>query len=116
MMKPNGIGAPVRRKEDRRFLTGRGRYVDDLRDAGELQAVFLRSPFAHARVEVTDIAEALAAPGVAAVLTGADMAGDGIGPIPTGWAIANADGTPMYAPPIWRWRTIPCVLSAKPIV
>jgi aerobic carbon-monoxide dehydrogenase large subunit len=98
MTNPQGIGASVRRKEDRRFLTGRGRYVGDLAQAGELHAVFLRSPLAHARVAVTDVAEALAAPGVAAVLTGIDMAADGIGPIPTSWAIANPDGSAMFAP------------------
>ena len=65
MENPQGIGASVRRKEDRRFLTGRGRYVGDLAQAGELHAVFLRSPLAHARVAVTDVAEALAVPGVA---------------------------------------------------
>jgi carbon-monoxide dehydrogenase large subunit len=99
MQEPHGIGAAVRRKEDRRFLTGRGRYVGDLGEAGELHAIFLRSPFAHARVAVTDIADALAAPGVVAVLTGADMAGDGLGAIPTNWAIPGPDGGPMFAPP-----------------
>ncbi len=98
-MNANGIGASVVRKEDRRFTTGRGRYVADLVPPGALRAVFLRSPHAHAGVAVTGIADALAAPGVVAVLTGADMAADGLGTLPTQWSIPEADGTPMFIPP-----------------
>ena len=79
-----GIGASVRRTEDRRFITGRGRYVDDLAPAHALQAVFVRSPHAHARIRRIDIAAALRAPGVVAVFTGADLEAAGVGGIPCG--------------------------------
>src|SRR6516225_9835758 len=77
-----GIGQPVRRKEDFRLLTGRGCFVDDLAQPGLAQAVFVRSPHAHARIVAVDATPALAAPGVLAVLTGADYRADGLGPIP----------------------------------
>ncbi|SEA79722.1 xanthine dehydrogenase family protein molybdopterin-binding subunit [Rubrimonas cliftonensis] len=70
-----GIGQPVRRKEDARFLTGRGAYVDDLAPRDALRAFVLRSPVAHARLTVTDAEAARAAPGVRGVWTGADVAG-----------------------------------------
>ncbi len=97
-MTNQGIGAAVRRKEDRRFITGHGRYTGDYMVEGELHAVFLRSPFAHAGVTVNAIDDALVAPGVAAVLTGADMAADGLGTIPISWTMHNMDGTEMYVP------------------
>ena len=77
-----GIGQPVRRKEDFRLLTGRGRFGDDLALPGLAHAVFVRSPHAHARIVAMRQAAALAAPGVLAVLTGADYIADGLGPIP----------------------------------
>ena len=67
------FGRPHLRKEDQRFITGRGRYVDDLRVPGALHAAFVRSPHAHARVERIDAAAARAMPGVAAVYTLADL-------------------------------------------
>jgi len=70
-----GIGQPVRRKEDTRFLTGRGGYVDDAAPPHAARAYFLRSPHAHARIVAIDAAGAQAAPGVLAVYTGADVAG-----------------------------------------
>ena len=74
-----GIGQPVTRKEDPRFLTGRGRYVADLDFVHEAQAVFVFSPHAHAQLRAIDKAAAEAMPGVFAVLTGADWAADGLG-------------------------------------
>ena len=74
-----GIGQPVTRKEDPRFLTGRGRYVADLDFVREAQAVFVFSPHAHARIRAVDKRAAEAMPGVFAVLTGADWAADGLG-------------------------------------
>ena len=68
-----GIGKPVRRKEDRRLLTGRGRYTVDIDIPGQARAVFLRSPHAHARIEHVDTARARALPGVWAIYTGADV-------------------------------------------
>ncbi|HTT79369.1 MAG TPA: xanthine dehydrogenase family protein molybdopterin-binding subunit [Stellaceae bacterium] len=76
-----GIGQPVRRKEDLRLLTGSGAFVDDLAPAGLVHAVFVRSPHAHARILSIDTAAARAAPGVLAVLTGADYRADGLKPI-----------------------------------
>jgi len=78
----NGIGQPVRRKEDFRLLTGRGRFGDDIALPRQTQAAFVRSPHAHARIVAVDKTAALAAPGVLAVLTGADYAAARLGPIP----------------------------------
>jgi aerobic carbon-monoxide dehydrogenase large subunit len=80
MTRPNThVGSPVERVEDARFLTGDGRYVDDLDYPGQWHAAFLRSPVAHGRVTALDCSKALAAAGVRAVLTVSDMAD----PIPT---------------------------------
>ncbi len=92
-----GIGAAVKRKEDARFLTGRGRYTDDINLPGQLFAYILRSPVAHARLGEIDTSAAMAAPGVHAVFTGEDM--EGVGGIPTGWLIHSKDGSPMVEPP-----------------
>jgi carbon-monoxide dehydrogenase large subunit len=94
-----GIGQPVRRVEDRRFLTGRGRYVDDLARPRQVHAVILRSPHAHARIRAIDTGAASAAPGVLAVWTGADLAADGIGPIPCLSPLQNRDGSSAVMPP-----------------
>jgi carbon-monoxide dehydrogenase large subunit len=96
MSEATGIGANVRRKEDQRFLTGKGRYVDDLNRPGQAYAVFLRATHAHATLNSIDTEAAAASPGVVAVLTGADLAADGVGPIPCGFA---PDGGPQNAPP-----------------
>jgi carbon-monoxide dehydrogenase large subunit len=85
-----GIGQPVRRVEDRRFVTGRGRYLDDIDRPRQAHAVFLRSPHAHARIRAIDIGAAVAAPGVVAVLTGADLAADGLGTVPCVSGVAGA--------------------------
>jgi len=94
-----GIGASVRRKEDFRFLQGRGAYTDDFNRPGQLYAWILRSPHAHARIRGIDTARAAAMPGVVAVFTGADMAADNVGGLPCGWQIHNKDGSPMAEPP-----------------
>jgi aerobic carbon-monoxide dehydrogenase large subunit len=78
----NGIGQPVRRKEDFRLLTGRGAFVDDMAPPGLAHAVLVRSPHAHARIRAIAKDAALAGPGVLAVLTGADYRADGLRPIP----------------------------------
>jgi carbon-monoxide dehydrogenase large subunit len=96
-MSDSGIGARVRRKEDKRFITGRGRYTDDINLANQAYACFVRSPHAHATINSIDKAAAEAAPGVAAVLTGDDLAEDGIGGLICGWMIHSKDGTPMKA-------------------
>ncbi len=81
-MHPEGIGAPMRRREDR-------------------HCAFVRSPHAHARIRAVRTAAATAAPGVAAVFTGADMAADRVGPMTPLWRIPGADGTKMNEPPRW---------------
>jgi aerobic carbon-monoxide dehydrogenase large subunit len=78
------IGDAPRRREDRRFLTGRGQYLDDLKFDNLAHAVVLRSPYAHALIERIDAAAARAAPGVLAVLTAADAAADGLKPLRPG--------------------------------
>lgn len=94
-----GIGASVKRKEDHRFLSGRGNYVDDINRPGQLYAVIRRADRPHARILGLDTAAASAAPGVVAVFTGADMQADGVGGIPCGWQLHNKDGSPMAEPP-----------------
>ncbi len=97
-MREQGIGASVRRKEDQRFLLGKGRYTDDINVAGQTHAYFLRSPHAHAVIEGIDTSAAAAAPGVVAVLTGDDLAADGIGPLICGVTVTSDDGEPHRAP------------------
>lgn len=99
MANPNGIGASVRRREDQRFLTGRGNYTDDFKRLNMTHAVHVRSPYAHARILGIDVADALAMPGVVTVLTGADMEADKVGSLPCGWQIHSKDGSPMKEPP-----------------
>ena len=83
MTAATGIGARVKRKEDQRFLTGTGRYVDDLPLARATYAYFLRSPHAHARIRSINVDAAKAAPGVVAVYTGHDVKADGLHVIET---------------------------------
>ncbi len=94
-----GIGAAVRRKEDLRFITGKGQYTDDITRPGETRAVFVRSPHAHAKIKRVDGKAAAAMPGVLAVLTGADLASDKIGNLICGWMIHSKDGSPMKMAP-----------------
>jgi aerobic carbon-monoxide dehydrogenase large subunit len=98
MATPN-IGARMPRKEDGRFLVGKGRYTDDLNRPGQTHAYLLRSPLAHARIKSIDTAAAAGADGVVAVFTGQDVAADKVGGIPCGWQIHNKDGSPMNEPP-----------------
>ena len=81
-MNRYGIGQPVRRVEDQRFLTGRSRYVDDIQLPRMLHGAVVMSPHAHARIRSIDAAAALAVPGVHLVLTGEDAKNDGLGGIP----------------------------------
>ncbi|HEY5963649.1 MAG TPA: xanthine dehydrogenase family protein molybdopterin-binding subunit [Xanthobacteraceae bacterium] len=90
-----GIGAAVRRKEDLRFITGKGQYTDDISRPGEARAMFVRSPHAHAKIRSVDTKAAAAMPGVLAVLTGAQLATDKIGNLICGWMIHSKDGSPM---------------------
>jgi carbon-monoxide dehydrogenase large subunit len=94
-MSATGIGAAVRRKEDQRFITGKGQYTDDISRPGQTYIHFVRSPHAHAKIKKIDSAEASRMPGVVAVLTGKDLANDKIGNLICGWAITSKDGTQM---------------------
>ncbi|MGE3245030.1 MAG: xanthine dehydrogenase family protein molybdopterin-binding subunit [Beijerinckiaceae bacterium] len=96
-MSETGVGAAVRRKEDLRFVTGRGQYVDDVNRPGQAYAWFLRSPHAHAEIAKIDTARAAAMPGVFAILTGDDIAQDKVGGLICGWMIHSKDGSPMKA-------------------
>jgi len=98
-MKQFGIGQPLRRVEDRRFLTGRGHYLDDISRPHQAHAAMLRSPHTHARICAIDTTEAAAMPGVIAVLSGEDLARDGIGTIPCVSAVTSRDGSRMASPP-----------------
>ena len=90
-----GIGARVKRKEDKRFITGKGKYTDDVRNENQAYAAFVRSPHAHALVKGIDGSEASGMPGIIAILDGAELSGDGIGNLICGWAITSKDGSPM---------------------
>jgi carbon-monoxide dehydrogenase large subunit len=98
-MAEKGIGARVPRKEDLRFITGRGRYTDDINQPGQAYAVFVRSPHAHARIKRIDTASAAGRPGVLAVLTGDDVKADGLGNLVCGWLVKSKDGSPMKMGP-----------------
>ena len=97
-MSNSPIGKPLLRREDQRFLTGAGQYTDDVVLHGQSYGVFLRSPYAHARIKSIDISKAAKADGVVAIFTGADLAEAKIGGLPCGWLIHNKDGTPMKEP------------------
>ena len=97
-MSETGIGASVRRKEDYRFLTGQGNYLEDINRPGQAYGYILRSPYAHAKINSVDTSAAENAPGVVKILTGADWAADGVGGIPCGWGVNNKDGSPMAEP------------------
>lgn len=94
-MGDEGIGARVLRKEDKRFITGKGRYTDDMVVPGMKHAAFVRSPHAHAKITGIDVEAAKKMPGVIGVLTGKELKADGIGNIICGWMIHSKDGSPM---------------------
>ena len=94
-----GIGQPMSRIEDRRFIRGEGRYVDDADETGLLHAAFLRSPHAHAEIRSIDAAAARSAPGVIAVYTGADWQSAGLSGLPLRPSIKQADGSPIASAP-----------------
>ncbi len=90
------IGQSVVRREDGRFLTGRGQYTDDITLPGQTYGVFLRSPHAHAKIKSIDSAAAAKAPGVLAIYTGEHF--KAVGGLPCGWLINSMDGSPMKEP------------------
>ena len=102
-----GIGQPVTRKEDARFLTGRGCYVADIDLVRQSCAVFLFSPHAHARIRAVDQSAAEQMPGVLAVLTGEDWAADGLGTLDPEMMVEDMGGPQGYRtkrPPLAQGR------------
>ena len=96
---PSLVGSRVERKEDKKFLTGKGRYTADINLANQTYAYFVRSPHARAKIKNVDISKASKASGVVKVLTGKDLAEDKIGGLIAGWKIVSQDGKDMKVPP-----------------
>src|SRR6266404_80214 len=104
---PRGFGTPLKRQEDPRLITGRGRFSDDFALPGQVHACFVRSPHPHARIRAIDPAAALALPGVLAVLTGRHAAADGLAdiphrPVPTNpneYRLAGPENAPIFVAP-----------------
>jgi aerobic carbon-monoxide dehydrogenase large subunit len=92
-----GIGQPVRRFEDRRLLSGQGRFQNDNNLFGQLQGYVLRSPHAHARIRRLDLTAAKAAPGVALIMTGDDLVEAKLGVMGVPFQRKRPDGSPMFA-------------------
>ncbi|MEN6543189.1 xanthine dehydrogenase family protein molybdopterin-binding subunit [Parvibaculum sp.] len=98
-LSEQGVGKPVRRKEDFRFITGNGHYTDDISRPHQTHGYFLRSPHAHAKIRKIDTRAALAAPGVIAIFTGKDIAADKLGGLICGWTVHSKDGSAMKVGP-----------------
>ncbi len=92
------IGKSIKRVEDKRFITGKGKYTDDMVLPQQTYAHIVRSPYAHALVKKIDISAALAIEGVVAVFTGDDIRNAGINGVPCGWQVNFKDGTTMKEP------------------
>ena len=95
----NIIGQAVKRVEDKRFITGKGRYTDDIVLPGMLHAQIIRSHYAHARIVSIDLSEAKGMEGVTAIFTGKDIAEAGINGVPCGWQVDFKNGDTMKEPP-----------------
>ncbi|TMJ45356.1 MAG: xanthine dehydrogenase family protein molybdopterin-binding subunit [Alphaproteobacteria bacterium] len=93
------VGQPLRRFEDLRLITGKGRYTDDIVLPGMVHAYVLRSPAAHARIARMDTTRARGMPGVLLLLTGEDVAAEGLGDVPCVAPLQNRDGTPRHDTP-----------------
>lgn len=93
------IGASVKRVEDKRFLTGKGRYTDDIKLPGMTYACMVRSPHAHATVKSVNIDAANDMPGVVKIYTGQDIADSGVNGVPCGWQVNFRNGETMKEPP-----------------
>src|SRR5215470_12477498 len=94
-----GVGQPVRRFEDARLITGEGRYTDDIDLPHTAYAHVLRSPVAHAEIRKVDAQAARAMPGVLLILTGDDVAAEGLGDVPCATPLTNRDGSPRRDTP-----------------
>jgi carbon-monoxide dehydrogenase large subunit len=102
MNVPLTLGQPIPRREDRRFLTGRGRYADNTAPTDALAVLFVRSPHAHARLIGIDKKAALASPGVTAIYTADDLLADKVGHLPAISEIKDGAGNrhrePLHLP------------------
>lgn len=96
MPKDHGIGASTKRREDVRFLTGKGNYTDDINLRGQAYVYFLRSDVAHGKLNTVDTSTAADMPGVVRIFTGADF--EGVGGLPCGWQVTDRHGQPMQEP------------------
>ena len=92
------VGAPVLRKEDEKFLTGEGSYVENLTPPGSAHAALVRSPFAHAEISAVDLSAALAADGVVAAFSATDLAEEWGGPLPCAWPVTEDIKIPDHFP------------------
>ena len=90
------IGKSVKRVEDKRFTTGKGKYTDDIILPGMVHGAFVRSPYANSKIKKIDISKAKAMPGVVAIFTGADVAA--INGVPCGWQVNFKNGDTMKEP------------------
>ena len=113
-MTATGIGAAVRRKEDLRFITGKGQYTDDHARPGQVARYFIRSPHAHAKIKKIDTKAAADDAGRARGLTGADFAADKLGSLICGWMIHSKDGSPMKMAPHPALAPARSAMSAMP--
>ncbi|MDQ7079877.1 MAG: xanthine dehydrogenase family protein molybdopterin-binding subunit [Paracoccaceae bacterium] len=96
MPADGGIGASTRRREDVRFLTGKGQYTDDINIRGQAYVHFLRSDIAHGKINNIDISDAENMPGVIRIFTSKDF--EGVGGVPCGWQVTDRFGQPMQEP------------------
>src|SRR3546814_14763034 len=99
------MGESVKRREDWRFLTGRGRYIDDIAMPGAVHAAFVRSSHAHAMISI-DTAAAKAMPGVLLVLPGDDWAAARLGVLPWVWPIRSSYGSPLHEALVGGWAKL----------
>ena len=94
----NLIGSKIERKEDKKFLTGKGRYTADINLVHQSYAAFVRSPHARAKIKGVNITKAEKSPGVIKIFTGEDTAKEKIGGLIAGWKIVSQDGKDMKVP------------------
>ena len=99
MALEKNVGKPIKRKEDARFLTGKGNYVDDIVRPNQVHAFIMRSQVAHAKITKLDTTEAASMPGVVAIFTGKDVEADKIGTLPCGWQVTGKNKVPQIEPP-----------------
>jgi len=112
MNAPLKLGQSIRRKEDRRFLTGRGRYADNTAPSSALAVLFVRSPHAHARLIGIDKSTALTSPGVVAIYTADDLLADKVGHLPAISEIKDEAGNRHREPMHLPMPPAKCVMSA----